>query len=143
MRRRSMLMTLAGAGVSLCVPFAARIHGANSSLTQGTPEQLERETPDEVRGPADFEETIRTVRSDIQRMPRGAKYPWNSNMVELERLCEIVLERYAKGATTSPAILQRCADLLAEIRGQLYAYGKTRWSAVADFNHIQLIAFVA
>ncbi len=138
-----MLMTLAGAGVSLCVPFAARVHGASNSLTGGTPEPLERETSDDTLAPADFEETIRSVHSTIQRMPHGAELPWHSNIMELERLCEIVLERYAKGATTSPAILQRCADLLAEIRGQLYAYGKTRWSAVADFNHIQLIAFVA
>lgn len=102
MRRRSILVTLAGAGVGLCVPFAKQSWAGN-----GLP-AASLSLPQRMRA-------LQIQMNDLSRRTTGRL---QETADEIAGLCDVVLRRFEKNGAGSPAILQRCADMLNELRTQ-------------------------
>ncbi len=103
MRRRAMLMTLAGAGVGLCVPLA------NQSCAETAMPAGSVSLPQQIR-------TLQAQMVDLSQRTTGTLQEFAD---EVSGLCDVVLKRFEKNGAGSPAILQRCADILNEMQAQL------------------------
>jgi hypothetical protein len=103
MRRRSMLMTLAGAGVGLCVPLV-------------NPLSAEIGMPADVNSLPHRMVALRAQMVDLSQRTTGTL---QESADEVAGLCDVVLRRFEKNGASSPAILQRCADMLNAMRPQL------------------------
>lgn len=132
MRRRSMLKTVVGTGVSLCFPLAVKAVPETTSVTQCRADSVEAGRPDR------FVESIAAVRDTLQTAES-----WGLDVTAADSLCVVILDRYRANNTKSPAIIQHCADLILPVSKGFAAMGKYRLAGLLHLQRVQLLEFVA
>ncbi|MBL8811246.1 MAG: hypothetical protein JNM43_13810 [Planctomycetaceae bacterium] len=132
MRRRTMLMTFAGAGVGLYLQLPVKAEAENTSITQDLPDAIEAGPPDP------FVQAFSAVRETLENAAS-----WGLDVTEADSLCGVVLDRYRQYRTNSPALLQHCADRILLVSKGFAAMGKFRLAGLLDTQRVQLLEFVA